>query len=262
MAVITGITGAVTSWAGSGFNGSLLTGSRPAQFSLSMAMDDLETTAFADSGVGTHIRGLSSWSGSFTAQLAAPSNGSLGSVAGTGLYVTNINAWTLEAQQMAHESTAFAATTKAFIPGMISWGGTYAGYVDGTTVLVAAGLPSSNATATFTYQEQGGTDNTLSGEIFTTQLSANVAPNAANTVSYSYRGTGSLTQSTPSAGTPIFTAGAVPVATAATSLVLTASTGRTYTGSAFWTSISLSVAVNQATILTVGFQGSGALTIG
>ncbi len=258
MAVITGITGSVTSWAGAGFNASLLTGGRAASFSLSMAMDDLDTTAFADAGVGTAIRGLSSWSGSWTAHLATPANGSLGSVAGTGLYVTNLNAWTLNATQQSIESTSFAGTEKSFIPGPIQWGGTYGGFVDGTTVLVAAGLPASNASATFLYQDLA-TDNTLVGTIFTTALSVNSAPNAANTVSYSYRGTGSLT----AAGTaPIFTAGAMPAATAPTSLVLTASTGRTYTGSAFWTSIGLSVGVNQATMLTVNFQGTGALAIG
>ena len=254
MAVITGITGSVTSWAGSGFNASLLTGGRANQFSLNMDMDNLDTTAFADAGVSTAIRGPSSWSGSWTAYLATPQNGSLGSVAGTGLYVSNLNAWTLNCTQQAIESTAFSATTKAFIPGAIKWGGTYSGYQDDTTVVVAAGLPASNASATFTYF----TSYTLVGTIFTTQLGLNSSPNAAGTVSYSYQGTGSLTGA---GSVPIFTAGAVPVATTPTDITLTASTGQTFVGSAFWTSIALSVGVNQATMLTVGFQGTGALAI-
>lgn len=261
MAVLTGITGSVTSWAGSAFNGSLLTGSRPAQFTLNMTGEDIDTTAFADSGIQTHIKGLSSWAGQFTAQLAEPAIGNLGLVTFSAGYTTNLNAWSIQAnQQSVGPVTAFAGTEHAYIPGTIDWGGTFSGFIDGTTALTAVGNSSEPASATFKFAEKGATDNTLSGSIFTTALNATVQPTAANAVSYSFRGSGALTQSSPSAGTPIFTAGALPL-TAATSLVLTCSTGRTMTGSAFWTSISINCAVAQAVTVTVGFQGTGALAI-
>lgn len=261
MAAVTGILGAVTSWAGT-FNTSLLTGTRPAQFVLNMAGDDLDTTAFADSGVETHIKGLSSWSGSFTAQLATPANGNLGLVTFSAGYTTNLNAWNLTANANALETTAFTGTEKTFIPGTINWGGTFSGYGDGTTAVTAVGNASEPATLTLKYQEAGAVDNQISGSAFTTALGYTTTPNAVNAVSYSFRGTGALTHADTTAGTTAVwtknTALATPVAG---SMVLTTTTSRTLTGSAFWTGINISVGVNQATVVTVNFQGSGALTI-
>ncbi len=265
MAAVSGILGVVTSWSGT-FNASLLTGSRPAQFSLNMAGDDLDTTAFADLGVETHIKGLSSWSGSFTAQLAAPAIGALGLVTFAGGYVTNLNAWTLNAAANALETTAFGATVKTFIPGTLNWGGTFSGYQDGTTALTAPANSGEPATGTFKYQEAGAVDNQVAGSIFTTALGLTVQPNAVNAVSYSYRGSGALTHADTTAGTTAVwtknTALATPILG---DIVLTSYTGRTFTAAAphgaFWTGISISVGVNQATTVQVSFQGTGTLTI-
>ena len=118
MAAITGITGDVTSWAN---NTQLaVTGTKPAQFTLNMQGDDIDVTSFATTGSESHIKGLSSWSGSFTAQLATPAIGALGLVTFSAGYTTLLDAWTMAVKGNAHEVTSFLATEKAFIPGLYS----------------------------------------------------------------------------------------------------------------------------------------------
>ena len=261
MAALTGITGALTSWGSGSIHAQLAaTGTQPASFTLNLEGEDFDVTAFESAGVGQHIKGLQGWSFDATAQLKVPDHGALGLVTYTAGYTTNLNAWTLDVQRAEFDVTAFAATEKAYIPGKYDWGGSFAGFLDGTTALVAVNNGSEPATGTFKYQEKGGTDNTWSGSIFTTSANVSVSPQAVNAVSYNFRGTGALTQSTPSAGAGVLPNGAIAL-TAAETVVLTASSGRTYTGSAFWTMIGLNVGVGQATVLRMRGRGTGALTI-
>lgn len=255
MAAITGITGAVTSWTN---NTQLIsTGSKPMQFSLDVDCDEHDVTAFDTTGAQAYIKGLRSWGGSFTAQLATPAIGALGLVTFSAGYVVNLNAFSVNIACAEHEVTAFAATEKAYIPGMFNWSGTFGGFLDGTTAATLPGNSNEPATGTFLYQELGATDNTLAGSIFTTRLGIGVSPTAPNSVNYSFRGSGALTQSSTSVG--IIPDGALAVPTVG-ELVLTASTGRTFTGNAFWTGIAIAVSVGAPTVLTGTFRGTGALT--
>lgn len=253
---VSGIRGAVTSWAGT-FHGALLTGQRPNQATLTYDAPEIDTTAFADLGIETAIPDITAWTVSWTAQLATPAHGALGLVTFTNGYVSNLNTFTVNCHQNEIKTTAFQAATNAWIPGTVGWDGTFAGYADGTTPVVAPGAAA--AAAVFRYQDLA-TDAELAGNIFATQLGVTSAPNQAVSVSYSFRGTAGLT----STGTAkAFNTLAL---TAASSLVFTASDydgshPRTFTGNAFWTGITLTCAVNQATTVNVTARGTGALAI-
>lgn len=260
MAAVTGITGAVTSWAGTQNTRLISTGAKPASFTLNVPAPANPTTGFSDVGIRTMLKDIYDWSGTISAQLAAPSSGTAGLVTFAAGYTTNLNSWNLTIAGEEFPVTAFGAAARAFIPGGFGWSGGFSGFLDGTTV---ASIPSVSASepgsATFKYAEAGATDMTLAGSIVTTLLNIGVSPSAANAVSYSFEGTGALTQSTPSAGEPVLPAGAVAIPVAG-ELVLTASTGRTFTGDAFWTSIAISCTVGQPVTVEIGFRGTGALT--
>lgn len=248
---ISGITGAITSWAGT-FHGQLLTGQRPQSATLTYDAPAIDTTAFADSGIETAIPDLTAWTVSWNAMLATPAHGALGLVTFSGGYVSNLNSFTVNMHQNEIPVTAFQATTNAWIPGTLGWDGNFAGFADGTTPVVAPGAAA--AAAVFRYQDLA-TDAELAGNIFATQLGVTSAPNQAVSVSYSYKGTAGLTSTGTAKATNTL------AATAASALVFTASTGRTYSGNAFWTGISLTCAPNQATLVNVTARGTGALAI-
>lgn len=261
MAAVTGITGAVTSWAGAQNTQLIATGSEPSSFTLNFEGQEFDTTTFSSAGVSSFIKGLSAWSGQIVQQLKTPATGDLGLVTFSAGYAANLNAWDMAVDVPALEVTAFGATVRSYIPGKLSWGGSFGGYLDGTTVATMVGNSNEPATGTFKLREAGAVDDTLAGSIFTTRADLNASPEAVNAVSYTFRGSGNLTQSTPSAGTTVFPTGVVARPTVG-SLVLTASTGRTFTGDAFWTRVAISQVVNQLVTVTIDFQGTGALTIG
>lgn len=260
MAVITGITGSL-SWGGSGENAQLAgTGVEGQEFRLNLNGAEFDTTNFSTTGATTHIKGLTSWDGEFTGIIKAINHGALGLVTFSAGYTANLNRWNMTIERDSFDATVFAATEMAFAPGCWQWGGEFSGYLDDTTAATMPGNSNEPATGTFKYEEKGVNDNTLSGSIFTTRASISAKPRALNEVSYTYRGSGAITQSTPSVGAGILPAGAV-AGDAASSLVLTASTSRTYTGSAFWKSINIDCSVAGLVIVRVGFQGTGALAI-
>lgn len=258
MAITTGIAGAVTSWASN--TQFIATGSEPAAFTLEFEGQEFDTTTFASAGISSFLKGLSGWRGQITQQIKTPATGDLGLVTFTAGYTTNLTYWDLAVDVAEHETTTFGATTRAYIPGKLSWGGSFGGYADDTALLTMVGNSSEPATGTFKVREAGGTDDTLSGSIFTTRADTGASPDAVVPANYTYRGSGALTQSTPSAGTTIFPTGAVARPTTG-SLVLTATTGQTFTGDAFWTRAGVRVAVNELIVVTLDFRGSGALSI-
>lgn len=263
MAVIVGYAGSVT-WAGSTNNAQLAsTGGEPINWTLTMNGDEHETTAFAGTGAQTtFVKGLTSWSGTFETTLKTPATGTAGLVTFAGGYVTNLIEWTMDIARDALDATVFGASERAFVPGLARISGTFRGYIDDTTAVTAVANTNEPATGTFKVREAGATDDTLSGSIFTRQLDLATSPAALGTVGYAYRLSGALTQSTPSAGTTILVAGTFdPVADVASTITLAADGTRTYSGSAFWTSIGIRVAVGELVSVRVGFQGTGALTI-
>lgn len=259
---ILGITGAVTSWTG-GNNAQLAgTGTSPMEGTIYLEGQEFDSTVFASAGYKNHIKGLQSWYVEFGTYPKAIDHGgnSAGLVTNAAGYVTNLNEWSMDIERDELESTIFTDATMSYLPGLIDWGGSYAGLLDDTTVATLPGNSSEPATGTFKYQERGAADNTLSGSIFTTRGQIGVRPSALNTISYTYRGSGALTQSTPSTGAGVFTVGAIS-GDAASSLVFTASTGRTFTGSAFWSRVSISLKVGQLTSVRVRARGTGALVV-
>lgn len=264
MAVTIGATGSVA-WAGGGVNGQLAaTGATAKEWSLDLEAAEFDATVLGNTGAMTAIPGLQSWSGSFKSILVVPGHGNGGLVTFAAGYAVNINAWNMTINRTEIDATVFNATSptvRSWIPGLFKWGGAFSGFLDGTTVAV---FPGGNAVepaaATFRYQEKGATDNTFAGSILTTRTGIGVQPNTANTVSYTYSGTGDVTQSTPSAGAGVIPAGALGL-TAASSITLTSSTSRTFVGSAFWRSIAISVQVGGLIEVEVGFRGDGALVI-
>lgn len=263
MAAITGIEGAVTSWAGTQNSHLISSGTKPADFTLRIEAGEHDVTGFGDAGIAAMIKEtVYQWSGTIRAQLVAPASGTLGLVTFAAGYTANLNAWDMAVECAAsNPATSFGNTAHVFLPTVMRWGGSFSGSLDGTTaLLIPAASSSEPGSATFKYQERGADDNALSGDVFTTRVEASVPHASLATVSYTYRGTGALTQSTPSTGAGIFPAGAIARPTAG-SLVLTAATGRTYTGSAFWTRVALGVSLGQAVSVDIDFQGTGPLVI-
>lgn len=242
------------------------TGGEPWQFTINLDGQEFDTTAFAALGISTYLKGLSGWSWSLTQRFKTASTGDLGLVTFAAGYTTNLNAWDLAVEVAALETTAFGATTRSYIPGKLSWGGSFSGYMDDTTPMTHVGNSSEPATGTFKLREAGTPDDTLSGSIFTTQGTGNVDPNSVASLSYTYRGSGDLTQSAPQAGTTIFpvSGGASTVVARPTvnTLRLTAISGQYFEGSVFWTRVAVSVAVNQVATVEVAGMGTGALTFG
>ena len=262
MAVITGITGDITSWP-TGTNAQLAgTGVTNRKATINLEAEEFDSTAFDTTGMSSFIKGLKSWSVECEALLKVIDHGGGGNglVTYAAGYTTNIKSWTMDIVRQSHDSTIFTDTVKTYAPGLISWGGTYDGFLDDTTVMTEPGNSSEPATGTFKYQEKGATDSSLAGSIFTTRGSATSDPGALNVVSYTYRGSSTLTQSTPSAGVGIFAAGAI-ANTVADTLTFTASTNRTFAGSAFWEKVSIKCGVGGLVTVNWTARGSGALTI-
>lgn len=255
MAIITGITGALTSWGSGSIHSQLAgTGTKPASLNITIEGDDYDSTGFSDAGIETHLKGLTAWSFEGSAQLLVPDHGASGLVTFAAGYTTNLDHFSVEASRQEHKFAAFQGTFYTFVFGKMGWRGDFGGALDDTTAMALPSNSSEPATATFKYQEKGATDNTLSGSIFTNRASIGIAPTAINSIEYSYIGSGNLTHSTPSAGAGFLPSGAVAL-TAPEAVVLTASNGRTFTGTAAWTRFSIAARVGQLT--EVRFTGRG-----
>jgi hypothetical protein len=262
MAAVPGITGEITSWA-TGINAQLAgTGTTPNEATINMEAEEFDSTAFDTTGAAAYIKGLRSWSVEFNAYLKAIDHGggTNGLVTFSAGYTTGIRAWTLDVVRDMFDATVFGDAVKTYVAGLIRWGGSYEGFMDGTTALTEPGNANEPASIVLKYQEKTTTDNTLSGSAFTTRASGRSTPQALNSANYTFRGSGDLTQSTPTSGAGIFPAGAL-ANTAAGSLVFTASTGRTFTGDAFWERVSIQCGVGNLVTIAVTARGTGALTI-
>src|SRR5688572_23937953 len=130
MAVITGIAGSVA-WAGTTNNAQLAsTGSEAVSWLLDYDGDEHDTTAFAGTGAQTtYIKGLTRWAGSFESTLKTPETGTLGSVTFSAGHVVNILEHNIDIVRDSLDSTIFAATARAFTPGLCRIGGSFRGYI-------------------------------------------------------------------------------------------------------------------------------------
>lgn len=278
-----GATGAVESWGSSGDDVFQLVGSAiaPMEFSLDLSAAQLDDTAFDASGVSsmTQKAGLAEWTATITGYYprATKKIGNGGLVTFAAGEVLHVKGWNLNIEAQEMDITEYAASPvlwKAFRPGLVKWGGDYEGYVDsGTNVagITAAGTAAS--AATFKATEEGATDSSFSGSIFTHGLNVGVAvgANNPNTKKYSFTGSGSLVHTFPSGLGLLSTSSPHTIVipkwdgdndgVADRTLTLKADTGRTFAGAAFWKSISISNQLNDLIKIVVGIRGSGALTI-
>lgn len=273
--------GAVTSWGSSTANSDLISnGLAPASFELSMSVPENDVTVFSASAQNrAWIPGLGEWSGTITSQISPAALGANGSVTFSGLG-GNISGYTLNLNANATESTVFSGSGvawKTFLPGLFDWSGTFTGDLDDTTAIVTGAssggtiwtLGGATASLVLKLLDEGTTDHTFTGNAYVTQASPSIRIGEKAGASYNFRGTSNLTAAGQTAGNTytnpfeydITNNTGVIQRPAADPIVLTADTGRTYEGSAFWTSIAISCAVDQPITVTVGFRGSGALDI-
>lgn len=236
------------------------TGTKPYTFAVTLDGDDGDVLTFNDQGIARALKGITSWSFEFSTYLATPVMGHVGLVTFAAGYTVNLDEWSIEIEREEADVTAFGATERAWIPGPMRWRGEFSGFLDTTTPAAMISNANEPASATFKYDERGAVDATLSGTIFTIGATIQVAANAPNRIGYRFRGSGDITQSTPSTGTTIIPPGALGLQDAET-VTLTASTGRTYSGSAFWRRIQVRVRVGSPVEVSVSARGTGVLTI-
>lgn len=263
---IIGITAGIT-WAGSSVAHQLAeVGGRGQKFALNLGAEKFDSTGFDTTGMVKQTKGIRGpHTGSFDILIANAAIGSAGEGATNGLVtfaagsVLNLKRWSMAIKRAALQGTAFGATSHAFYPGLIDWGGSFDGFTDDTTALALPANGSEPATGTFKYTA-AATAYTLAGSIATEGLTENSAAGALGGYSYRFFGSDALTHSAPTDG--IIPAGAL-ANDPATQLVLTASTGRTFTfATAFWTSIDTTAAVGSLVSATVGFHANGDCVIG
>lgn len=267
MAVTTGLTGAVASWAGT-FNAAMLALIKPATFSMNNPGIALDTTGFTVGNAGvvkTKIPGLRSWSGSIGGYLATPATGILGNLSTSGSeYVANVRAWdmslTCDVIGSGGEATGFNPTGgwMDMYPGLVTAGGSFECMVDSSTALtLATAAGASLSTLTFTIT----TGQTLACSAIITAADITETIGQLNVIKFNYEATGHVTVVGSSNVIPAAVAQATPVAG---SLVLTVSeqgaSDKQLSGSAFWTKIGVKVSPGTVTAVDIGFQGSGALT--
>lgn len=245
---------------------------KPYKFSLNVQGGNIETTGMGGAAVitQTNIAAPYQWSGSFTCRSPnTPQSGYTGNVSwatGTFDYATNVRDWTCDLRCGEKQVTAFNGTgvvAHAFIPLAWSWGGTFSGYLDGTTPPDLPDLPTNTLSTLTLLAYNTTTDDTLSGSAVVTQLTADAGVDGTGEFSYSYVGTGDLAIAGTNYGiasTGIWSGGSLITPTAG-SLVLTSTTSRTYTGNAFPTGVSWRVGVDSGIEVVVSFRGTGALTV-
>lgn len=252
MAVIgTGLTGSVTSWAGTS-NANLI--GSDAEFELNMATEIADATPLGVTSATT-VAGLRSWSGVYTTRLSTPIIGVAGNVTFASGYTALDRGWSIVMTVQPTDTTDFSVTAdRTFKPGIYTWSGSYNALLDDTT-LVTATSAGNAASAAITLDMDG--TNTFTGSVHVESLALAVNQADAAIATYGFTGNGALTSV---GGGNLFPAGALGTPDTG-AIVLAASTGQTYSGDAFLTNFSLNAQVDGLVEATVGFQGTGALTI-
>jgi hypothetical protein len=188
-------------------------------------------------------------------------------------YVQYVNAFNIDITWPEIDITSFTGTAstgyRTWMPGGTGmWSGSWTCKADNATALTMPSVGAA-AAATFKFYEDGATDPSLSGSIGTPKMTQKVKVGDYSEVTYSYSGSGDLTQA---AGTslPGLTAasGAITKPTwdinndgnPDNTTVLTVATGRTYTFPAFWTKLSLSWKPDDVVRVTGTLRVAGSIT--
>ncbi|MBX3376049.1 MAG: hypothetical protein KF678_03485 [Phycisphaeraceae bacterium] len=272
MAATYGILGKVTSWSGTFVADLIGTSNSPATFTLNQVVDTSDVTRFVTGSggarIGRNIPGLKSWSGTISCQLATPRIGNAGLVTYSSGYVANVKSFNISLNADSTDTTVFASTDptwKSFTPGIVRWSGSYETFLDSATAPHGAGMAAEPAAASFALVDDAGStaDKILAGNVITQSLGISVAPASISTANYAFVGddqptvTGTYVggiMTDPGGGVYSIT---TPIAGA---MVLQSYTSQTFSGSAFWTSISFKCEVGQPITVDINFQGTGPLT--
>lgn len=239
----------------------LNTSADPRRGTITMVAEIADASAFESSNpiAITNSAGIGSATGSFEALF--PRDGAAwgdeGLVTFASGYTENISGYTLNLACQAYDDTGFASTPpsfRSFVPGEISWSGSYTANIDNAT---AHSLPGTSGAATFRLNDDT-VDNSLAGTIIVNSVDWNVQRGAKNTATVGFVGSGNIT----SAGTnPLFTAGALATPDA-TDIVLRAEGDVDWDGAAFWTGLSISVVIGQPITITGTLQCTGSYVLG
>jgi hypothetical protein len=269
MAALVGINGAVT--AASGTWSSILALFSPMSAQLQFVGGEFDTTEFMATAAAriprSFLPALRTATVTIEAYSATPITGIVGSVSGTD-YATNMFEWEMTISQAALDVTDFSAYSatagltawRSFAPGLQDWQGSYAGFVDDTTIITnitASSAAPSLAAATFTVSS----GNTLGGNILTRGGSVGISIGDRSVVRYEYRGSSDVAVV---GSANVLPANATMVAMPAGSMTISAkntSTVRTYIGSFIPTSFNIRVGVGELTRIRATGQLTGALAI-
>jgi hypothetical protein len=188
-------------------------------------------------------------------------------------YVQYVNAFTINLTWPAIDitsATGAAGSYRRWMPGGTGrWSGSYTCKADNATALVMPTVGVASA-ATFKLAEDGVADPTLSGSITTPRLTQTVRIGAESVATYSFSGSGDLTQAAGTALPGIFAASGViskPTwdlnndGTPDNTCLLTVASGRTYTFPAFWTNVSLTWQMDQPVRVAGTLQIAGDVTV-
>jgi len=188
-------------------------------------------------------------------------------------YVQYVNAFNIDITWPEIDITSFTGTAstgyRTWMPGGTGmWSGSWTCKADNATALTMPSVGAA-AAATFKFYEDGATDPSLSGSIGTPKMTQKVKVGDYSEVTYSYSGSGDLTQA---AGTslPGLTAASGAITkptwdinsdgTPDNTTVLTVATGRTYTFPSFWTKLSLSWKPDDVVRVTGTLRVAGSIT--
>lgn len=258
MAAIVGYGGIVTSWAN---NTQLIsTGASPASYVLTQTADSFDRTVMAASLLATSaLKGFRSWSVAIEAVRPTPITGHQASISFSPGYVTNATAFDINFAAASFDASVMGSTDtgnrwKTFLPGLITWSGSYTALVDDTAVITDAANSSEPATMTLTVS----TGLSFAGSVFTTGGPVTINPQGLATVQYNFVGSGNVTVT--GATLPFAAASSIAIP-AVGELVLTAASGQTYTGDAFWQSVRMSCPVAGQITTSITAQGTGDLAI-
>jgi hypothetical protein len=170
-------------------------------------------------------------------------------------YVQYCNAWNIDIAWPEIDITSINSSTpptwRRWMPGGIGqWSGSYTCKADDTTPPVIP-LTGSGESVTFKFAEAGATDPQLAGTITVPRLSQRVRLGDYSELTYNFRGSGNLTQTT-TATYPGLLSTTTPFAITKPSwdvvggngipdvtCTLTVATGRTWSFPAFWTRLNL-----------------------
>lgn len=278
MAFIYGNRASITSWTGT-FN-TLLVGSHntPHMGDFALTGDVFDSTRFSTAtapyaSYTRNTKGLRSISGSFTSYVSVNPRVACTALVSNILnvnpnvvtYDTWVQEFTLSIKAAFVDTTLFTTNSanckewRDFTPGIVSWSGSFKGFIDDGAALHGTLLdaqPASTNLATFKISDT----KTLTGNIITTNVSSELNAREMLTYNADFVGDGALF--TAGAATELWSAD-----TAATSptiakpangtLTFQQANGFPYSGEAFWTSLDITARPDAPLEIKVGWQGTG-----